>query len=73
MRQHNVPLALASKNNFLELKIRISIPLSRFEDQVSKTKQKNKNNKKKTVNRTCQEVKLGKIYTESKNAMQLLN
>ena len=43
MRLHNVPLALASKNNFLELKMRISILLSRFEDQLRKTKQKKKN------------------------------
>ena len=55
--------------------MRISILLSRFEDQVRKTnkKKKNKKNKKKTVNRTYLEVKLGKIYTESNNAMQLLN
>ena len=52
MRQHNVPLALASKNSFLELKMRISILLSRFEDPVGK---------KKNGNRTYQEVKLGKI------------
>ena len=55
--------------------MRISILLSRFEDQVRKTnkQKKNKKNKKKTVNRTYLEVKLGKIYTESNNAMQLLN
>ena len=39
----------------------------------SSKKNKTKKKKKKTVNRTYQEVKLGKIYTESKNAMQLLN
>ena len=55
--------------------MRISILLSRFEDQVRKTnkKKKQKEQKKKTVNRTYLEVKLGKIYTESNNAMQLLN
>ena len=49
--------------------MRISILLSRFEDQVRKKKTKNNKNKKKTVNRTYLEVKLGKIYTESINAM----
>ena len=56
--------------------MRISILLSRFEDQVRKTnkqKKNKKNKKKKAVNRTYLEVKLGKIYTESNNAMQLLN
>ena len=36
MTQHNVQLALASKNSFLELKMRINILLSRFKDQVRK-------------------------------------
>ena len=56
--------------------MRISILLSRFEDQVRKTnkqKKKQKEQQQKTVNRTYLEVKLGKIYTESNNAMQLLN
>ena len=54
--------------------MRMSILLSRFEDQVRKTnKKKKQKEQKKTVNRTYLEVKLGKIYTESNNAMQLLN
>ena len=61
MRQHNVPLALASKNNFLELKMRISKYSFKPSDQVRKTKQNQKKKKKKTVNRFFQEVKLGKI------------